>query len=63
MILFSLIDEIGIYSTVCCHHHNPNDLCKAKFDSGGFDKVYIDMVRAFICECILNSLSWVFTME
>ena len=47
---FSLIDEIGIYSTVCCHHHNPNDLCKAKFDSGGFDKVYIDMVWAFICE-------------
>ena len=49
MIFFSLIDEIGIYSTVC-PSHNPNDLCNAKFNLGGFDKVYIDMVWAFICE-------------
>ena len=50
MIFSSLTNKIGDYSTVCPHHHNSNDLCKAKFDSGGFDIVYTVMVWAFICE-------------
>ena len=50
MIFSSLTDKIGIYSTVCPHHHNPSDLCKTKFISGGFDKVYPVMVWAFKCE-------------
>ena len=61
-VFFSLIDVVGVFSTVCPHHYNPND-CKAEFNSGGFDKVYVIMVWAFICESMLNSLNWVFTME
>ena len=44
MIFSSLTDRIEIYSSVCPHHHNPNELCKPKFDSGGFDTVYTVMV-------------------
>ena len=50
MIFSSLVDRIKKYSIVCTHHHNPNELCKAKFDSGEFDKVYTVMVWAYICE-------------
>ena len=54
MTFFSLTSMIGVYSTVCCYHHNPSD-CKAEVDLEGFDIVYTDMVWSFICECILNS--------
>ena len=49
MTFFSVIDEIGVISTVCPCHCFLND-CKAEFDSGENDTEYIDMVWAFICE-------------
>ena len=47
--LFSLTDEIGVISTVCPHHCNPNDY-KTEFKSGAYDMAYNVMVWAFICE-------------
>ena len=50
MIFFSLINKVGIHTTVG-PHQNPGDLCKAKFiNSGGIDNLYTVMVWAFICE-------------
>ena len=57
MIFFSLADRIGDYDTVCSLNRNLND-CMTEFDSGVFDMVYADMVWAFICEWMLNSLDW-----
>ena len=62
MTFFSLIDKIGVYSTVCPHHCKLND-CKAKLNSGGIDIAYTVMVWTFICEWMVSSLNWVFTME
>ena len=46
--LFRVINVIGVISAVCpCHCLND---CKAEFDSGENDTIYIDMVWAFICE-------------
>ena len=59
---FSLTPAVGDLGTVCCCYLNQSD-CKAKVDLGEFDMVYTVMVQAFICECILNSLNWVFTMK
>ena len=48
MTFFSLIDKVGVISTVCPCHCYLND-CKAEFDSGENDMVCIDIV-SFICE-------------
>ena len=53
---FSLTDKIGVFSTVCPRHRNPNDW-KAEFDLGEDDNAYNDMVWAFICEWLLNLLN------
>ena len=63
MIFFSLTYKLEEYDTVCPHHHNPNELCKPKFDSDDVDMAYTGMVWAFICEWIFNLLNWVFIME
>ena len=49
MTFFSMIYDIGVISTVCPCHCFLND-CKAEFDSGDYDMVYIDVVWAYICE-------------
>ena len=48
----SLTDEIGVVDTVCPFHRK--SLCNAESDSGVYDMVYFSMVRAFICEWLLD---------
>ena len=52
--LFSLTDKIGVISTVCPCHHNPNDCVRLKLIQK--DLIYCTMLwfgHTFVSECLI----------